>query len=257
MSSEAFLLLLTVITRLMELLTPRGVLVQEMGQTCLAEPDADGEEVRALRPLQAVAITQRFAFDPRAGRQVLSLRGAMPRKGTVGQPLCVDIDGFGLHAAVRVEANERKRLEDQVPRPRPHLIRFGVCITALREVSGPRFENMASGHPMPGCGRWRCPRSGSSRTKPRVRSHRRVRDRGRPGAARPHQLGTATQVGHEVPRRGRSQQSRHRQVTSPPNSGLFKTRGTVAFRQARRGTRRSDEEVEIFRGADRVRTSTG
>ncbi len=57
MSSEAFLLLLTVITRLMKMLTPRGVLVQEMGQTCLAEPDADGEEVRALRPLQAVAIT--------------------------------------------------------------------------------------------------------------------------------------------------------------------------------------------------------
>ena len=41
----------------MKMLTPRGVLVQEMGQTCLAEPDADGEEVRALRPLQAVAIT--------------------------------------------------------------------------------------------------------------------------------------------------------------------------------------------------------
>jgi hypothetical protein len=39
----------------------------------------------------------------------------MPREGTAGQPLCADIDGdtdgFSLHAAVRVEANGRKRLE--------------------------------------------------------------------------------------------------------------------------------------------------
>lgn len=38
-------------------------------------------------------------------------------------------------------------------------------------------------------------------------------------------------------------------MKSPPNSGLFKTRGTVAFRQARRSARRSNEEVEIFRRA--------
>ena len=35
-------LLKSLITRLMKLLTRRGVLVEEMGQTCLAEPDADG-----------------------------------------------------------------------------------------------------------------------------------------------------------------------------------------------------------------------
>ncbi|MFN7546170.1 MAG: transposase, partial [Pseudomonadota bacterium] len=29
----------------------------------------------------------------------------------VRQPLCADIDGFSLHAAVRVEAHDRKRLE--------------------------------------------------------------------------------------------------------------------------------------------------
>jgi PAS domain S-box-containing protein len=48
-------------------------LVEEMGQTDLAEPDADGDEAR--------------------------------------QRLCADIDGFSLHAAVRVEAHDRKRLE--------------------------------------------------------------------------------------------------------------------------------------------------
>ena len=31
--------------------------------------------------------------------------------GATGQPLCAHIDGFGLHAAERVEANDRKRLE--------------------------------------------------------------------------------------------------------------------------------------------------
>jgi hypothetical protein len=104
-------LLQTLIARLMKMLTRRGVLVEDMGQTYLAEPDADGEEARTLRPLQAAAITYRIAFGPRAGQKVLTLRGAMPREATARQRLCADIDGFSLHAAVRVEANDRKRLE--------------------------------------------------------------------------------------------------------------------------------------------------
>jgi hypothetical protein len=80
-------------------------------QTYLAEPDADGDEVRSLRPLQAAAVTYRITFGPRAGQKMLTLRGAMPREGTAGQPLCVDIDGFSLHVAVRVGAHDRKRLE--------------------------------------------------------------------------------------------------------------------------------------------------
>ena len=108
---ELHALLQTVIARLMKLLTRRGVLVEDMGQTWLAEPDADGEEARTLRPLQAAAITYRIAFGPRAGQKVLTLRGAMPREDSARQPLCADIDGFSLHAAVRVEAHDRKRLE--------------------------------------------------------------------------------------------------------------------------------------------------
>jgi hypothetical protein len=104
-------LLQTLIARLMRMLTRRGVLVEEMGQTYLAEPNADAEEARTLRPLQAAAVTYRIAFGPRAGQKVLTLRGAMPREATARQPLCADIDGFSLHAAVRVEAHDRKRLE--------------------------------------------------------------------------------------------------------------------------------------------------
>jgi hypothetical protein len=103
---ELYALLHTVITRLMKMLTRRGALIEEMGQTWLADPNADGDEARTLRPLQAAAITYRIAFGPRAGQKVLTLRGAMAR-----ELLCSDIDGFSLHAAVRVEAHERKRLE--------------------------------------------------------------------------------------------------------------------------------------------------
>jgi hypothetical protein len=35
----------------------------------------------------------------------------MPRESAARQPQCADIHGFSLHAAVRVEANDRKRLE--------------------------------------------------------------------------------------------------------------------------------------------------
>ena len=95
----------------MKMLTRRGVLVEEMGQTYLAEPDADSEEAQTPRPLQAAAVTYRIAFGPRAGQKVLTLQGVMPREGMARQPLCADIDGFSLPAAVRVEAHDRKRLE--------------------------------------------------------------------------------------------------------------------------------------------------
>ena len=74
------------------------------------------QQARTLRPLQAAAVTYRIAFGPRAGQKVLTLRGAVPREATARQPLCADIDGFSLHAAVRVEAHDRKRLE-QFPWP--------------------------------------------------------------------------------------------------------------------------------------------
>ena len=46
-------------------------------------------------------------------------------------------------------------------------------------------------------------------------------------------------------------------MKSPLNSGLFKTGGKVAFRQARRGARRGNEEVEISRGVDCIHATAG
>ncbi len=77
-------LLQTAIARLIKMLTRRSVLVEEMRRTCRAEPDADGQEARTLRPLHAAAVTYRIAFGPRAGQKVFTLRGAMPRDAARG-----------------------------------------------------------------------------------------------------------------------------------------------------------------------------
>ena len=44
-----------IITRMMKLLTGKEVLVEEQGQTYMADDDSDSDEARALRPLQAAA----------------------------------------------------------------------------------------------------------------------------------------------------------------------------------------------------------
>jgi Putative transposase len=128
-------LLQTVLARLMKMLTRQGVMVEDMGQTCLAEPDAEGDEARTLRPLQAAAVSYRIAFDPRAGQKVLTPRGAMPRDATTRQPLCADIDGLSLHAAVRIEGHDRKRLEQLCRHiTRPALSDGRVQLDAARQV---------------------------------------------------------------------------------------------------------------------------
>ena len=103
--------LLKIITRMMKLLTRKGVLVEEQGQTYMADDDGDSDEARVLRPLQAAACTYRIAFGPRAGQKVLTVQGTMPRDTDFKQSLCADIDGFSLHAAVRCGAGDRQALE--------------------------------------------------------------------------------------------------------------------------------------------------
>lgn len=110
-NDELHALLQTVIARLMRMLTRRGVLVEDIGQTYLAELDADADEARTLRPLQAAAVTCHIAFGPRVEHKVLTRRGPTRRETAARQPLCADIDGFSLHAAVRVEAHVRERLK--------------------------------------------------------------------------------------------------------------------------------------------------
>jgi len=50
---ELHLLLQTLMTLLTSVIRKCGVLVEDLGQTCLAEPDDGGEQARTLRPLAA------------------------------------------------------------------------------------------------------------------------------------------------------------------------------------------------------------
>ena len=66
---------------------------------------------------------------------MLTLRGALPREDSAGQRLCADIEGFSLHAAVRVAAHDLKRLE-QLCRyiTRPALSEARVQLNAASQV---------------------------------------------------------------------------------------------------------------------------
>ena len=53
----------------------------------------------------------RIAFGSRAGQKVQTVQGAMLRDADLKPRLCVDVDGFSLHAAVRCGADHRQGLE--------------------------------------------------------------------------------------------------------------------------------------------------
>ena len=59
-----------IIVRLMKMLTRQGHLVEEKGESYIADMAADN----ALASLQAASCTYRMALGPRAGQRVLSLR---------------------------------------------------------------------------------------------------------------------------------------------------------------------------------------
>ena len=76
--------------------------------TYVAETD---ESDNAMSPLQSAACTYRIALGPRVGQKVLSLQ-TVPRFEAQDTPqLCVNQQGFSLHAAVRCAMNQRHKLE--------------------------------------------------------------------------------------------------------------------------------------------------
>jgi Putative transposase len=137
-----------IITRTMKLLTRLGVLVEEHGQTYLADNDGDSDEARVLRPLQAAACTYRIAFCPRAGQKVLTVQRVMPRQTGFKQNLCADSSGFSLHAAVRCGADDRQALE-QLCRciTRPALANDRVLHNAAAQVA-PQHETPGGTPPL-------------------------------------------------------------------------------------------------------------
>ena len=112
-------------------------------------------------------------------------RGAMAREGMARELLCPDIDGFSLHAAVRVEAHDRKRLE-QLCRyiTRPALADERVQLNAAGQV------DLKLKTP------WR---DGTTHLVMSPLEFMQRRSRDRPSWGRTHQLGPAAQAGVRSP----------------------------------------------------------
>jgi IclR family transcriptional regulator, mhp operon transcriptional activator len=100
-----------IIKRVMKQLVRRGILVEDQGETYLADDGDDSEESRTLRPLHRGSCLYRIAFGPRAGQKVLTLQGALPRERCGKQKLCANLQGFSLPAGVQCGACQRKALE--------------------------------------------------------------------------------------------------------------------------------------------------
>ncbi len=97
-----------IVVQLMRMLARKGYLIEEQGMAYLADIGTDNP----LKPLQGASCTYRIALGPRAGQKVLSLRTVASRDEKASATgLCVEAHGFSLHAAVRIGAHQRKRLE--------------------------------------------------------------------------------------------------------------------------------------------------
>ena len=98
-NDELLALLQTVIAKLMKLLTRRGVLMDEMGRTYLIEPDADGG-----RGAHAAGCSRCLPHRLRAPRWAKD-------DDSAGRDAAQGYGSTAQHAAVRVEAHDRKLLE--------------------------------------------------------------------------------------------------------------------------------------------------
>ena len=89
--------------RLVRLLRQRGVLDS-------TEADALAEESPLLSALSSASVQGQLATGPRAGRRVRRLLSD-PSAGQRSGRLCFSARGFSLHAATRIEAEDRLGLE--------------------------------------------------------------------------------------------------------------------------------------------------
>ena len=74
------------------------------------DPEA-GTDLDELGTFHAAAIQGLIPFGPHAGWRTRLRDGATPRRASTNKKLCADHEGFSLHAAVRIGAASRDRLE--------------------------------------------------------------------------------------------------------------------------------------------------
>ena len=101
---EVARLVLTIARRIARLLERRGLLTDPY--------DDQADEAPALAALQQASIRGVRALGPEAGRLVARLRNpALARPAPSDRPLHAHLEGFDLHAAVAIDADDRDALE--------------------------------------------------------------------------------------------------------------------------------------------------
>jgi hypothetical protein len=84
--------------------------LSEFGEEGVDGADAGGDD-ELLVELAAASVQGRAALGERAGEWDQRVSRGTQNEPFVKGPLCAEVDGFSLHAAVRVEARDRDRLE--------------------------------------------------------------------------------------------------------------------------------------------------
>jgi hypothetical protein len=69
----------------------------------VADDGGDSDDARKLRPLQAAASTYSIAFGTRAGQNLLTVHGAMPREPGFERAFCANV-AIQLPKSATVEA---------------------------------------------------------------------------------------------------------------------------------------------------------
>lgn len=101
-------ILLTVRLRVRRLLERRGLVGVQAGDV----PDPLREEAPLLAACYGASVQGTLALGPRAGHYLSRVRSdAAPAPSGVAGARCARLDGYSLHADVRVSGHDRKRLE--------------------------------------------------------------------------------------------------------------------------------------------------
>jgi len=144
--AEIAKLLFTIRSRVLRLCRRRGLMLDE------AELDVGGGgHTQGLLPMiQAASIQGRVALGSKAGARIARL-GRQPatrsrkRKAVVFKELCAELDGFSLHAGVRIKAQEGSRLEHLCRYVlRPPLSAVRLSLTEQGQVCHQRHSSASS-----------------------------------------------------------------------------------------------------------------
>lgn len=129
-------LLVIISTRIIKLLRRMGYLGEPQEQDTYEDPLLEENPTQA--ECMAASVKQRIALGQRAGQKVRFLGsgfGYEEETPTITGKLCANVNGFSLHAATRVRAHQRKRLENLIRyMARPSLSTQRMSLTPTGDI---------------------------------------------------------------------------------------------------------------------------